>query len=74
MIKQYRFKQFSLAKFFLPIDSILSGGTTPGQSGPKSNDDEEFGFVWFGLVLWHISYRCLFNAKSSFYIYIYNDS
>ena len=26
--------------------------------------------VWFGLVLWHIKYCRLFNAKSSLYIYI----
>ena len=26
--------------------------------------------VWFGLVLWHINYCWLFNAKSCFYIYI----
>ena len=26
--------------------------------------------IWFGLVLWHINHCRLFNAKSSFYIYI----
>ena len=26
--------------------------------------------IWFGLVLWHINHCKLFNAKSSFYIYI----
>ena len=26
--------------------------------------------VWFGLVLWHINYGWLFNAKSCLYIYI----
>ena len=26
--------------------------------------------VWFGWVLWHINHCWLFNAKSSFYIYI----
>ena len=26
--------------------------------------------IWFGLVLWHINYCRLFNAKSSLYIYI----
>ena len=25
--------------------------------------------IWFGLVLWHINYYRLFNAKSSLYIY-----
>ena len=26
--------------------------------------------IWFVLVLWHIKHSRLFNAKSSFYIYI----
>ena len=26
--------------------------------------------IWFGLVLWHINYCRLSNAKSSLYIYI----
>ena len=31
---------------------------------------EECGLVWFNWVLWHISHRRLFNAKSFLYIYI----
>ena len=29
-----------------------------------------FWLIWFGLVLWHINYFELFNAKSFLYIYI----
>ena len=29
-----------LNSFIWPIDRILSGATTPGQSGPGSNDNE----------------------------------
>ena len=29
--------------------------------------------IWFGLILWHINYFQLFNAKSSLYIYIKYD-
>ena len=35
-----------------------------------SNTNNLHTLVWFGLVLWHIKHCWLFNANSSFYIYI----
>ena len=44
MSKQFNFKQFNLAQvlslIIWPIDWILSGATTPNQSGPGSGDNE----------------------------------
>ena len=41
MPKQFYFKQFSTQfSFIWPIDKTLSGATTPGQSGPGSDDNE----------------------------------
>ena len=42
MSKQIYFKQFIFTQFssFWPIDRILSGVTTPGQSGPGSDSNE----------------------------------
>ena len=43
--KQFHFKQFSLAKVqfssIWPMDRTLSGATTPSQSGPGSDSNEE---------------------------------
>ena len=44
MVKQFYFKQFSLAKVHFssvePIERTLSGATTLGQSGPGSDDNK----------------------------------
>ena len=40
--------QFSISTQFssiYPIDRTLSGATTPGQSGPGSNDNEEVLYI-----------------------------